>query len=96
MDEAVGVVGDVGDGEGGEFAAAQGGDEPDEQQGPVPGTGQVGFGRPAAGAPGFGGGAGVQDVEQLGRPQQAPHHIGVGRDHGCECSQALRRGMLAL
>ena len=38
----------------------------------------------------------LPDLEQLGRPQQAPHHIGVGRDHGCECSQALRRGMLAL
>jgi len=60
----------VGDGEGGEFAAAQGGDEPDEQQGPVAGAGQVGFGRPAAGAPGLGGRAGVQDVEQFGRHQR--------------------------
>jgi len=58
------------DGEGGEFAAAQRGDEPDQQQRPVAGTGQVRFGGPARGAPHLGGGAGVEDVKQPGRHQR--------------------------
>jgi len=43
QDEAVGVLGDLIDGEGGELGAAEGGDEPDEEQGPVPEAGQVRF-----------------------------------------------------
>jgi len=54
-DEAVGVLGDLVDGEGGQLGAAEGGDEADEEQGPVPETGQVRLGWPLGRLPGPGG-----------------------------------------
>jgi len=65
-DQAVWVFGDLVDGEGGELGAAEGGDEADEEQDPLPEADQVRLGRPLGGLPGVGGRAAVDDVPQLG------------------------------
>ena len=57
QDEAVGVLGDLVDGEGSELGAAKGGNEADEEQGPVPEAGQVRFRWPLGRIPGLEGGA---------------------------------------
>lgn len=65
--QAVGVLGDLVDGQRGQFAAAQRGDKPDQQQSSFPNTAQVGLGRPEpASRPGLGGRAGVHGVEEVG------------------------------
>jgi hypothetical protein len=74
--QTVGVLADLINGQGGEFAAAQRGEEPDQQQSPVTQAGQVGFGCAAGGFPGPGVGAGGQDVEQLGRHQPTGTNCG--------------------
>ena len=63
--QAVGVLGDLVDRQYSQLAATQRGDEPDQQQGPIPRTGQIRLIRTTWGAPDLGGRAGVQDVEQL-------------------------------
>ena len=57
--------------------------------GPILGRFQLGRGRLAPVEP-------LAHLEQVRRPQQAPDDVGVGGDHGRECSQALRAGMPAL
>lgn len=64
------MPGDLADGEGGELAAAQSGDEPDEQQGLGARPREVRLKLAAAVAPSLGGRAGVEDVEQVGRHQR--------------------------
>jgi hypothetical protein len=64
-DQALGVVVHVLEVEGHQLGTPQGADEAHQQQGLVPGAGQVGLDETAGSGPGLGHRAGLQDVQQL-------------------------------
>ena len=66
----LGCSSEVGDVEADELAAATGCDEPDQNERLVREPGKARLRRAALGLPGLGGGAGVEDVPQLGRHQR--------------------------